>query len=198
MRTVSFNVYSDGRAPDGHPMMRKSYHSKRTTCKKTGLKTLRKYPCTYFQHHRTILQAFRPNPDDSIFTECDHIDGNPDNRKLENLRWVTKQMNMLNRKNTRGYVRVVRRNGLPQFRARIRVGRSDWLIGYYHTEEEAHAHYVSVRDLVIEYLEKYWRSYIANRKPGEAPQTTTLHVDPSEIDPYSLTYTGRKLYPYMP
>jgi len=197
MRTVSFNVYSDGRAPDGHPMMRKSYHSKRTTCKKTGLKTLRKYPCTYFQHHRTILQAFRPNPDERIFTECDHIDGNPENPKLDNLRWVTKQMNMLNRKRTRGFKRAVRRDG-PQFRTKIRVGNRDWLIGYYHTEEEAHERYIRVRDSVIDYLGKYWRNYIASRKPGETPQTTTLYLDPLQIDPDSLTYTGCKLYPYMP
>ena len=198
MRTVSFNVYSDGRVPDGHPMMRQSYHSKRSTCKKTGVITIHKYPSTYFQHHRTILHAFRPNPDDTIFTECDHIDGNPENRKLENLRWVTKQMNMLNRKNTKGYKRIIRGSGLPQLRTKIRVGNRDWLIGYYHTEEEAHAQYVRVRDIVICYLGKYWRNYIANRKPGETPRTTTLYLDPGEIDPDSLTYTGLKLYPYMP
>ena len=198
MRTVSFNVYSDGRAPDGHPMMRKSYHSKRTTCKKTGMKSLHKYWCCYFQWHRIILHAFRPNPDDSIFTDCDHIDGNPENDKLENLRWATKQMNHLNRKNTKGFTRVVRRDGLPQFRSHIRVGRSGWLIGYYHTEEEAHKQYIRVRDTVIAYLGKYWRNYIASRKPGERPKTTSLYLDPLQIDPDSLTYTGRKLYPYMP
>ena len=195
MRTASFNVYADGRAPDGHPMMRQSYHSK---CKKTGVITIHKYSCSYFQWHRLILHEYRPNPDESIFTDCDHIDGNPENDKLENLRWATKQMNMLNRKHTKGFTRVVRRDGLPQFRTNIRVGNRNWLIGYYHTEEEAHAQYVRVRDTVIDYLGKYWRHYIVNRKPGEAPQTTTLHLNPLQIDPDSLTYTGRKLYPYMP
>ena len=196
MKTVSFNVYADGRAPDGHPMMRKSYHATTRKCKKTGIITTHKYWCTYFQWHRIILHEFKPNPDESIFTDCDHIDGNPENDTLENLRWATRQMNLLNRKNTKGYVHL-RRNG-PQFRSSIRVGNRSWLIGYYHTGEEAHAQFLRVRDLVIDYLGKYWRSYIASRKPGEAPQTTTLYLDPLQIDPDSLTYTGRKLYPYMP
>lgn len=44
--------------------------------------------------HRLVAQAFIPNPNN--YPEIDHIDGNPENNRVENLRWVTRQQNELN------------------------------------------------------------------------------------------------------
>lgn len=44
-----------------------------------------------FLLHRLLAQAFIPNPNN--YPEIDHIDGNPQNNNLENLRWVTHKEN---------------------------------------------------------------------------------------------------------
>lgn len=44
--------------------------------------------------HRLVAFAFIPNPND--YPEIDHIDGNPSNNNVENLRWVTHRQNELN------------------------------------------------------------------------------------------------------
>ena len=44
--------------------------------------------------HRLVAEAFIPNPND--YKEIDHIDGNPSNCNVENLRWCTSSMNQRN------------------------------------------------------------------------------------------------------
>lgn len=46
--------------------------------------------------HRLVLEAFvGPRPDGM---ECAHLDGNPANNRIENLKWCTKQENLGHRK----------------------------------------------------------------------------------------------------
>jgi hypothetical protein len=45
--------------------------------------------------HRLVLETFVGPPPDGY--ECDHIDRNPKNNRLENLRWVTHYDNMQNK-----------------------------------------------------------------------------------------------------
>ncbi len=44
--------------------------------------------------HRIFAEAFLPNPQNKPY--IDHIDGNPLNNALENLRWVTQKENLNN------------------------------------------------------------------------------------------------------
>ena len=46
--------------------------------------------------HRLIALAFIPNPNN--YPEVDHINQNKLDNRVENLRWVTKSMNAINRK----------------------------------------------------------------------------------------------------
>lgn len=46
----------------------------------------------FFQIHRLVLSTFYPI---NLFMECNHIDGNKLNNKLDNLEWVTRSKNQL-------------------------------------------------------------------------------------------------------
>ena len=48
--------------------------------------------CTIGYIHRLVAQAFIPNPDNKPY--IDHIDGNPANNNVDNLRWCTQKENL--------------------------------------------------------------------------------------------------------
>lgn len=48
----------------------------------------------YIKLHRAVAELFIPNPENK--PEVDHIDGNPSNNHVTNLRWVTHKENMNN------------------------------------------------------------------------------------------------------
>lgn len=61
-------------------------HKKVTLCK-NGVKKV-------MTVHRLVAKAFIPNPDNK--PEIDHIDTNPSNNRVDNLRWVTSKENTNN------------------------------------------------------------------------------------------------------
>ena len=58
--------------------------------------------------HRVVASTFLDNPDN--LTEVDHIDGNPSNNHVDNLRWCSRSQNQTNKKtqknNTLGYKNI--------------------------------------------------------------------------------------------
>lgn len=88
-------------------------------------------------------------PDDDI----DHIDGNPSNNRLANLRAGTRSQNMQNRKgpqvnNSSGYLGVMKiagRNLTKPWKAVVRVGRQAVWSERFATAEEAHASYLEAK-----------------------------------------------------
>ena len=53
---------------------------------------------TYYVH-RLVAMLFCANPRPDIFTEVDHIDGDGLNNHYTNLRWLNRQLNVMNQKN---------------------------------------------------------------------------------------------------
>jgi len=73
--------------------------------------------------------------------DIDHIDGNRSNNRISNLRDVSHQTNMQNRKtaqkdNSTGFLGVSPRRG--GYRATIKVGKKQIYLGHFQTPEEAH------------------------------------------------------------
>ena len=107
-----------------------------------------------YQVHRLVLFAFKGLPLDNKV--CDHINRNPLDNKIDNLRWCTQQENTLNRKNWgkskfKGvYLHLCKNKkkdgsisiGKILARATIRVNKKNVSLGYFQTEEEAHEAYL--------------------------------------------------------
>ena len=91
--------------------------------------------------HR-MVGNFVLNPLPAILKVLDHIDGNPLNNRFENLRWVTQQLNLLNKPRAKG-VRVV----TNWYKPCVYVARYKNLkLGCFKTYDEAHYCYNRYRE----------------------------------------------------
>ncbi len=96
---------------------------------------------TYLAHRLVWLWCTGEWPTDMI----DHIDGNPGNNHISNLRVATRAMNLQNQKrprkdNTSGYLGVHLKKG--RFVARIGVHGKRIQLGSFTTAEQAYAAYL--------------------------------------------------------
>ena len=91
----------------------------------------------YYTHRIAWLIYYGEWPKNQI----DHINQDPTDNRIENLRDVTNAENnknrTLNNNNTTGYLGVSKHHG--KYRARIRINNIDKHLGYYDTAEEAAA-----------------------------------------------------------
>lgn len=89
--------------------------------------------------HKLVANAFLPNFENK---KCiDHIDNNPSNNNIDNLRWATNSENSQNTKisskNTSGIKGVDWYKKLNKWRAQITIDGKTKHLGYYETLEEA-------------------------------------------------------------
>ena len=109
-------------------------------------------PCKYNKHyyavtlngkkhriHRLVMSAFVENPKNKPFV--DHIDRDPSNNKLINLRWATEIENQQNksmqRNNTTGFIGVVWDKQKNKWKAQIGLGNKMINLGVYNLREDA-------------------------------------------------------------
>ena len=92
--------------------------------------------------HQLVLSTFRPNTAPWLYDRVDHIDGDGTNNNLYNLRWSNATLNMLNRKNAKGYDKTK----FGTYHARIQIEGKQKNLGTYKTAEEAHARYLEARN----------------------------------------------------
>jgi len=90
--------------------------------------------------HRLVYQAFVGKIPEGM--EIDHIDRNPSNNKLDNLRLVTHQQNMFNIYGKGYYLNKVSN----KWQAQIRLNYKRIHIGMFDTEAEARAAYLQAKE----------------------------------------------------
>jgi hypothetical protein len=110
-----------------------------TVCKGGYLKTLiNRKP---YRLHRIIFMMHHGYLPEFI----DHIDGDPANNRIENLRPATASQNNLNRgkhkRNTSGYKGVTWVATVGRYSARIAIGEKRLFLGYFDDPKEAHQAY---------------------------------------------------------
>ena len=96
--------------------------------------------------HRLIYKLHNPNwniYDNTTNNSIDHIDRNPRNNKIQNLRVLTHQQNAFNAK-AKGYSYDVNRN---KYYTRIIINNKSIFLGYCNTAEEAHNKYIEAKKL---------------------------------------------------
>ena len=92
-----------------------------------------------FYIHRLVGKAFLENPDNKSI--IDHIDNNPSNNNVKNLRWATPKDNSCNRDktktNTSGFKGVTYHKPLKKYKAAININGKLKYLGVFETAEEA-------------------------------------------------------------
>lgn len=93
--------------------------------------------------HRLVAKAFIPNPENK--PEIDHIDRNPANNHIDNLRWTTRAENMINSSlrsdNKSGHRGIWFCNTKQKWCISYEFEKKKYHGGYYNTLEEAIANY---------------------------------------------------------
>ena len=91
--------------------------------------------------HRLLAIHFIVQPDNCPIV--DHIDRNPLNNNLENLRWTTYSINCRNKRNTGRYLKGVSKNKKGnKYQSKITIDRKLKHLGSFNTELEAHNCYM--------------------------------------------------------
>jgi len=104
--------------------------------------------------HRLVWCFHYGDPKNSLI---DHIDGNKQNNKIENLRLSDKSKNGLNRRMARsdsssgllGVLSGRSKKGTPTFQARVVVDQKRFVVGNFKTAEEAHQAYLYAKNEIL-------------------------------------------------
>lgn len=75
-------------------------YSKKTELKYRAFTLCKNGVCKNYSTHKLIAEAFIPNPNN--FTVVDHINRQQDDNRIENLRWVDRSMNSINKGKYKG------------------------------------------------------------------------------------------------
>ena len=103
--------------------------------------------------HRLVAMAFLPNP--NLYKDVDHRDRNPSNNNVNNLRWISKSNNLINRKTINNYGRGIEMSG-HLYRVRMIVEKQRVCVGSFTTAFEARIRYqiyILKNNLNLDYID---------------------------------------------
>jgi len=101
-----------------------------------------------FYLNRLVYKAYNPNwniMDNSKNNFIDHVDGNPLNNHIDNLRVLTNQKNQWNQIKAKG---CDYHKQYKKWRSHIKLNNKDIHLGLYNTEEEAHNAYMKIKPYI--------------------------------------------------
>jgi hypothetical protein len=139
--------------------------------------------------HRLVALAFIPNPDNKLYV--DHIDNNPQNNNMNNLRWCTQQENQQNKKikinNTSGYKGVCYSKKNKKWNAYITINYKNISLGYFERVEDAIiARYKKAKEIQGEFINEietnqYNIALLKKQKQQELREIEELEKELEEI-----------------
>ena len=98
--------------------------------------------------HRLVARMYVINPRPDIFLQVDHIDQNPLNNHRSNLRWLSRQLNLLNSSS----LGCSFHKGYRKWHAQMMVGGKTTNLGYFKTFLEGHRVYLAARSVAFNQL----------------------------------------------
>jgi hypothetical protein len=98
--------------------------------------------------HRLVAQTYVINPRPDIFLQVDHIDQNPLNNHRSNLRWLSRQLNLLNS----SALGCRFNKGFRKWHAQLCVSGKKTHLGYYKTFLEGHRAYMAARTAAFDQI----------------------------------------------
>lgn len=110
----------------------------------------------YYKHH--LVWLFHTG---GLPVELDHIDRNPNNNHISNLRAVTRQQNMINRRAPNGGVSLDKR--FNKWYAALSVNKKQVFLGSFKTVEEA-------RDCYDKTAREWFGEFYSGRHPPSNPR----------------------------
>ncbi|MCB1079855.1 MAG: HNH endonuclease, partial [Verrucomicrobiae bacterium] len=136
------NVYAYDRI---YPRKTVKAHKKKKTPRSDGRETVSLTNSEGKQNgflvHRLVASAFLNLPLDRKNSDVDHVDGNPKNNCVSNLRIVPRSLNLANRRlpssNTSGFKGVSQVKNSGKWGAYIKINGKLKYLGAFHTKEEA-------------------------------------------------------------
>ena len=130
---------------------------------------------TYYVH-RLVAIAFIPNPNILHFTQIDHISRDRTNNSVSNLRWISGQLNGLNRTSVNAFFN--KRYG--SWNAKVRHNGKVKSLGYYKTKEEASAVSQAFKQIAfrVQYLSRVKND---TKRWVETSTRAYLHADKAEF-----------------
>ena len=108
--------------------------------------------------HRQIFKAWGPpNPDTDRYTCVDHMDNDPQNNHIDNLRWSCASLNALNTDDRFKGWTLDRARTMP-YKSHIKWLGQTTSLGRFKTQEEASARYMECKAwLQVAYREHRWK-----------------------------------------
>ena len=129
--------------------------------------------------HIIAARNFVPNPMPKLFNEVDHIDGNPSNNNISNLRWLSTLLNHAARMGVGASQYKHFRSNKTSWLAKAKIMKHQYTLGYWSSKFEASTVYRSFKELAFHLIYLYT---LPKEKHAEAGHRAYIRADPAGLE----------------